>query len=634
MADVFVSYKAEDRKRVKPLVDALAAEGFSLWWDEQIGGGATWRHEIETELNSAKCVIVVWSNRSVGPDGTFVQDEATRAQQRHVYVPVLIDKVHLPLGFGETQALPLVGWRGDRGDARYEAVLAAVRRNVGGKRRSSGVPAAAARVDRRTVIAGGTVGAAAVAAVGAWALFKPSSAGASSDSIAVLPFENLSGDPAQAYFSDGIAEEIRSALGRISGLKVVGRTSSEAVRKDDAQTAAKKLAVANILSGSVRQSASTIRVSAELVDGSTGLDRWSQDYDRSPGDAIKIQTDIAESVATALSAALGRIARATVGVGGTQNPEAQRLFIQAGAIAKASTSKGEDGQALQLLDRALALDPRYADAYARKSYVLSAYGNNYANLVELPKTRAEALRLANAALSIAPDLAYGHRALSEVYGNQQQIGPSYSELKRARQLAPSDADVLADLAGAASSLGDTPTALALADEASSLDPLNPHPFSVRLDILFYARRFGDAVSYGQWFQRKFQQKRLGAMVIGDSLLLLGRGREAEAAYALAAPEYWRRLTGEAIIRIRSGDAAGAQQKINALRASYGDAASTQFGEIYAQMGDKERAFAALDRAYQIKDAGLLALKVDPFLDPLRSDPRFTAMLRKMNFPAA
>jgi len=619
---------------VKPLVDALAAEGFSLWWDEQIGGGATWRHEIETELNSAKCVIVVWSNRSVGPDGTFVQDEATRAQQRHVYVPVLIDKVHLPLGFGETQALPLVGWRGDRGDARYEAVLAAVRRNVGGKRRSSGVPAAAARVDRRTVIAGGTVGAAAVAAVGAWALFKPGSAGASSDSIAVLPFENLSGDPAQAYFSDGIAEEIRSALGRISGLKVVGRTSSEAVRKDDAQTAAKKLAVANILSGSVRQSASTIRVSAELVDGSTGLDRWSQDYDRSPGDAIKIQTDIAESVATALSAALGRIARATVGVGGTQNPEAQRLFIQAGAIAKASTSKGEDGQALQLLDRALALDPRYADAYARKSYVLSAYGNNYANLVELPKTRAEALRLANAALSIAPDLAYGHRALSEVYGNQQQIGPSYSELKRARQLAPSDADVLADLAGAASSLGDTPTALALADEASSLDPLNPHPFSVRLDILFYARRFADAVSYGQWFQRKFQQKRLGAMVIGDSLLLLGRGGEAEAAYALAAPEYWRRLTGEAIIRIRSGDAAGAQQKIDALRASYGDAASTQFGEIYAQMGDKERAFAALDRAYQIKDAGLLALKVDPFLDPLRSDPRFTAMLRKMNFPAA
>ena len=80
MSDVFVSYKAEDRRRVKPLVDALEADGFSVWWDEQIGGGAAWRHEIETQLNAARCVIVIWSKRSVGPEGTFVHDEATRAQ--------------------------------------------------------------------------------------------------------------------------------------------------------------------------------------------------------------------------------------------------------------------------------------------------------------------------------------------------------------------------------------------------------------------------------------------------------------------------------------------------------------------------------------------------------------------------
>src|SRR5436309_2396183 len=155
MSDVFVSYKAEDRRRIKPLVEALEADGYSVWWDEQIGGGTAWRHSIEAELNAAKCVIVAWSRRSVGPEGTFVQDEATRAQQRRVYVPVLIDKVHLPLGFGETQALPLTGWHGDRSDSRYQAVLAAVRRNAGaksaGKARSRSTPHAPAHVDRRAV---------------------------------------------------------------------------------------------------------------------------------------------------------------------------------------------------------------------------------------------------------------------------------------------------------------------------------------------------------------------------------------------------------------------------------------------------------------------------------------------------
>jgi len=151
MADIFVSYKAEDRRRIKPLVEALQADGYSVWWDEQIGGGTAWRHAIEAELNAARCVIVVWSERSVTPEGTFVQDEATRAQERHVYVPVTIDNVHLPLGFGETQAVALTGWRGNRSDRRYEAVLAAVRRIVGGAAAPRSIQAPS--VDRRSVIA-------------------------------------------------------------------------------------------------------------------------------------------------------------------------------------------------------------------------------------------------------------------------------------------------------------------------------------------------------------------------------------------------------------------------------------------------------------------------------------------------
>src|SRR6185295_17475852 len=113
MSDVFVSYKAEDRPRVEPLVEALEAEGLSVWWDARVGGGEAWREAIAEQLDGAKCVIVIWSKRSTGPEGRFVRDEANHAQHRGTYLPVTIDKVQPPLGFGEMQALSLIGWKGD-----------------------------------------------------------------------------------------------------------------------------------------------------------------------------------------------------------------------------------------------------------------------------------------------------------------------------------------------------------------------------------------------------------------------------------------------------------------------------------------------------------------------------------------
>ena len=151
MSEIFVSYKAEDRARVRPLVDALQADGLSLWWDAHIDGGDEWRESIQQNLADARCVIVVWSKRSVGPEGSFVRDEATRALRRRVYLPVRIDKVEPPLGFGETQALPLIGWKGDRADPRFLAVLAAARAIVAGKPQGTRARSAAANdgVSRR-----------------------------------------------------------------------------------------------------------------------------------------------------------------------------------------------------------------------------------------------------------------------------------------------------------------------------------------------------------------------------------------------------------------------------------------------------------------------------------------------------
>ncbi|MBV9527515.1 TIR domain-containing protein, partial [Sphingomonas sp.] len=267
--DVFVSYKSEDRARLKPLIAALEADGLTVWWDAHIGGGANWRRDIEEKLESARSVLVAWTKRSVGPEGEFVRDEAARARQRGAYVPILLDAVRPPLGFGEVHALSLKGWKGDRQEAAYLALLDALHRRIDGP---AGLPSGKSVLTRRSIMIGCAGAGAAAAGLAAWVHFKPSAA-SGPGSIAVLPFRNLSGDANQAYFAEGIADEIRGALTRLGGLTVIGSTSSAAVSQDDVRVAAQKLGVANILTGSVRQSPSTIRISAELIDGRTGADR-------------------------------------------------------------------------------------------------------------------------------------------------------------------------------------------------------------------------------------------------------------------------------------------------------------------------------------------------------------------------
>jgi serine/threonine-protein kinase len=632
MSDVFVSYKAEDRRRVKPLVNALEAEGFSVWWDEQIGGGATWRHAIETELNSAKCVIVAWSKRSVGEEGTFVQDEATRAQQRHVYVPVLIDKVHLPLGFGETQALSLVGWHGDRSDARYQAVLAAVRRNSGGKPRARARPAVAAGVDRRAVLAGGGVAVVAVAGIGAWELLKPSAASASR-SIAVLPFSNMSGDPAQTYFSDGIAEEIRSALTRINGLKVAGSTSSEAVRNDDAQTAAKKLDVASILTGSVRQSPSTIRISAELIDGRTGLDKWSQDYDRSPGDAIKIQTDIAQSVAAALSATLGEAARSVITIGGTSNSAAQDLFLKAKAQFKADDSEAGLRNTIGLLDSAITLDPKFADAYAAKSQALADLVGYYGGSGGFAGQFRPAADVAQQAISLAPKLASAHMALAYILLSQLDVGRAAIEYERGHALAGGNADDLTPYGNFLDVIDKPDSAIEIARQLQSSDPLNPAGYAIEARSEAQARRLSQALdAYRKLLNlapNRLQSRAFYAMALMDA----GKPEEAISEFNKLAPDYLFRLLGESVLYWRQGNRAASEAALQRAKQKFGDAANYQYAEIYAQRGEKDLAFEALDRGWTFRDPGIAYIKSDRWLDPIRSDPRYAALLGKLNFPA-
>jgi TolB-like protein/Tfp pilus assembly protein PilF len=632
VTDLFLSYKAEDRPRVASLVQALETDGLSVWWDANIGGGDEWRDTILRHLEAARAVIVVWSRRSIGPHGQFVRDEATRALKRRTYLPVRIDKVDPPLGFGEMQALDLANWNGDRTDKRYQALLGTLRKRFGIKAARAERPEyRQSGMSRRTVVVGSAVAAASLAGTGAWLLLRPESAVA--NSIAVLPFANLSGDPAQAYFSDGIAEELRSALSRIAGLQVVARTSSEIMRNEDAKTASQKLGVPNILTGSVRRSASMVRVSAQLVDGNRGTERWSEIYDRAPGDALQIQTDIANRVADALSIRLGGADRKRLLQGGTNNPDAHDLLLQAQAYVERNEGQDALQRAIGMVEAALAVDPKYGDAVAIKAQMLTTNAGTYSrNALEYRQNYGQAERTARQAIELAPQSRLGYWALAEILDQQLHRRSALAQFEKMLTIPGNDARTLPTYAIFLSEIGRSADAVQSADEAIAIDPLNPRSYGMKASVLGNSRHFAKAAEV---VKRHIELAPSATWPRGYHAycqMMLGNNAQARREFdALgdramsAAPAYLGALAA------RQGDTALTEQVLGWL-GSAGDGGLFQFGEIFAQLGRKDEAIGALEKAWVVRDPGLSWMKVDPLLDPVRSDPRFQALFKRLDFP--
>jgi len=630
--DVFISYKAEDRARLLPLVKALEAEGLDVWWDAHIGTGADWREEIQQHLDAARCVIVAWSRRSVGPEGHFVRDEASRAKRRGSYVPIRLDDVEPPLGFGEVQAPLFSGWKGKRTDPRFVALVNAVKAHLTGEAPVDRAAAVAeTKVSRRTIIAG-SVGVLAVAGVGGWALLKPGGA-AASNRIAVMSFSNLSSDPEQAYFSEGIAEELRGALSRI-GMQVIGKASSDAVKDLPTPDAATKLGVANILTGSVRRSPETIRIGAQLINGKDGVEKWAQNYDRAPGDTIKIQTDIAAQVANALSIALGAVKKAALTLGGTANASAQDLYLQAEALNKSADSVKAYQKLIALYDAALAADPNYGNAHLGKASSLAGSAALYATS---PGQVAEMLGGAEVSAKRAASLMPGSGKPAAVFADVSTFRLDFMATVRNIELAlaaePNDSFVLLKASGNLPWLGNGVRALALADRSINLDPLNPTAHVNRGLCLYALRRYTEAIDAFNEALAIAPQLNFPRQFASQSLILLGRPGDARVVLAKMPVDNAYAQTGEAILAARGGNRAGAEAGIAKIRAVLGDTDSYQYGQIFTQLDDADRAFAAFDKAVKVRDPGLLQFKRDPFLDPIRHDPRYAALLTRLKFPA-
>lgn len=630
MSDVFVSYKAEDRPRIAPLVAALEAEGLSIWWDTQIAAGSEWRRDIEEQLDLARCVIVVWSKRSVGPDGRFVRDEANRAQRRRTYLPIRIDPVEPPLGFGELHAISLQGWKGSRADGRYRKLVQAVRSVIAGKEPNISALHDRSGISRRgmIMIGAGT----AIVAGGGWALLRPTAAKAS-NSIAVLPFANLSGDPHQDYFSDGIAEELRSALARLPGLQVAGRISSEAVRNQEASNAARRLRVGHILTGSVRRGPGVVRISSQLVDGRSGLEEWSASYDRPEGNVLAIQTDIAENVISALSVELGRTGVQSLTTGGTSDAEAHDLYLRAVRQVQNDDSETSLKQANALLDAALARDPKFAKALAAKSRNLSYLADVGRSPDETRRGYSAAVDAARRAVASAPRLPEGYASLADALYGQRKVAAAINTIRKGAAIGPNDIQLLQAAVTACVAGGQTAQAIAYAQRMVEIDPLNPLSHRRLYYALFYDRQYDAAIGEAQRTLKLAPALWIPQYFIALCLILKNNPQEAQRYLDLLPADLTVRLAGEAIVSGRLGDRRRSDQKLDQLRSVYGDAASYQFAQAYAQRGEPDKAFAALQRGIEVDDPGLNTLRVDPLFDPIRKERRFNTILTQLELPA-
>jgi TolB-like protein len=451
-------------------------------------------------------------------------------------------------------------------------------------------------------------------------------------SIAVLPFVNISSDKEQEYFSDGLTDELLNSLARIHELQVTGRTSAFYFKWEhaDLTTIARKLNVAAILEGSVRRSEHTVRVSAQLINAFTGFGVWSDTYDRDLGDVLKVQTEIATSVASALKVTLLKGEAAKIEVGGTRNAAAFDAYLRAAKTLDSFYHVKDVQAAIAAYSEAIRLDRNYALAFAGRSLALSVPRYTLVAWTERKSKLAAAQADAQKAILLAPAMAEGHLALAGFFEGTLDLTQAIAEYERALTLGPGNARVLQVSGPFFAYMGRADAGIAAARRAVVLDPLSPHShFSLGLALLF-SRRYEEAVAASGEVLSLDPDSPQGYALRGMAYLMLGKAERAREACAVRL--HWVNLIGLAIVEDRLGRHANAEAALASLKAMQGDRAAYYYAAIYAQWAKTGEALNWLETAMRLRNPTLEWLKTDPFLDPLRQEPRFQAIERELKFP--
>jgi TolB-like protein len=650
-ARVFISYASQDKGVADAVCQALEKAGVACWIaPRDVVPGDSYAGSIVNAIDGTKLSVLILSEH--GAASQHVLREVERASsKRHPVLAFRIDVAPMPPDLeyflNTSQWLDASGTGVERALPRLIAAVQHVISSPGNAAVAQGPLAApsqqipvskpSSRRPRLLVLALGVLVALGLGFLAADKLWlakhgttqQPTVAATSvvSDkSIAVLPFTDMSERHDQEYFSDGLSEELIDQLAHSPDLKVIARTSSFQFKgkNEDMRTIGQKLGVANVLEGSVRTSGKTLRVTAQLIKVTDGSHLWSQTYDRAMGDVFAVQDSIAAAVAIALKAAMAT--QTSSSPYKSNNPEAYAAFLR-GRFLLDKNTKDDTDNALAAFEEAARLDPSYAAAWAGIAATYDSYGLNY--WMPPMKAYAKAKKAVDYALRLDPNLVWAHQELGAIKGNYlYDSAGAKAEYERIRELDPTN-DALID--------GWEPLIAGQFDESIKLfrlatqrDPLNPNAVFGLANALFDADRQPEAESTVRRFWELNPSAADLHCLLGWILLAQHKPDAALAAMSEESEPDSRWCKTDALWAL--GRRAEADTLLAEAKEKFAGTRAYSLAQSYARRNEKDEAFKWLNRAYENHESSVPIMKVDLPLKNLRGDPRFTALLHKMNMP--
>lgn len=570
MSHVFISYARPDEALASCVADTLQGYGFEVWRDDELPAHRPYADVIEERINGADAVVVLWSAEAV--KSQWVRAEADAARIKLTLIQASLDGAVPPIPFNQIQCADLKNWDGQRTSAGWRKLVASVEELASA---SSAKP-------------------------------ESKRAAARDVSVCVLPFQNMSGDAEQEYFSDGISEDITTDLSKVSALEVIARNTAFTFKGASVNVCevAKKLGVTHVLEGSVRKVGNQVRITAQLIEGQSGGHIWADRYDRDLTDIFSIQDEISKSIVRALKLKLLPEEKEAIRRRGTNSAEAYNLYL----LARQYWVTGNIGdmrreeRVMRICSRAVELDPYYADAWA-------LLGMAQSNLRYVFRCEVDdGFAAANSALTIDPSIAEAHLPMLRRFEERRRYDEADEEIAAALRLNPESWEVNKEAARVAMRKRRLDVAAKYLETAVSLMESDVHAWA-RLVTLYHA--LGESAA----------KKHAAEVAIRQAEEVLSHDPSNGAALSFGA------LAHSAL-----GHEESAREWIDRAMLVDPDNHSMRYNfacALASYLDDADGALRHLERS--LANAGafhIMLVQVDPDLDPLREDARFQSIVAR------